>query len=55
MQVRHHLRNFSNSFLKATKSSEDPIIWGADNILYGYFYGFFKVSPFIYDNKTRSL
>ena len=44
-----------NSFLKATKSSEDPIIWGADNILYGYFYGFFKVSPFIYDNKTRSL
>lgn len=44
-----------NSFLKATKSSEDPIIWGADNILYGYSYGFFKVSPFIYDNKTRSL
>lgn len=44
-----------NSFLKATKSSEDPIIWGADNILYGYFYGFFKVSPFIYDNKTQSL
>lgn len=40
---------------KATKSSDKPVIWGADNNLYGYNYGFFKVSPFIYDSKTKNL
>ena len=41
--------------VKATKSSDKPVIWGGDNNLYGYSYGFFKVSPFIYDNETKKL
>lgn len=40
---------------KATKSSDKPVIWGGDNNLYGYSYGFFKVSPFIYDSETKKL
>lgn len=44
-----------NSQSKATKSSDKPVIWGGDNNLYGYSYGFFKVSPFIYDSETKRL
>lgn len=40
---------------KATKSSDEPVIWGKDNKLYGYSYGFFKITPFIYDYDNKKL
>lgn len=39
----------------ASKSVLSPVRWSGDNYLAGYKYGFFNITPFIYDMDTQEL